>query len=75
MKKIKLKIEENKLNPELKAGDKILAETIYGRKKGYIFKNLSPYNEFRLMEAKTGHEVVVGIKWFTYEKSTYLWEE
>ena len=41
MKKIKLEIEEGKLNIELQAGDKILVESLYGRKKGYIFKNLS----------------------------------
>lgn len=75
MKKIKLEIKEGKLNIELQAGDKILVENLYGRKKGYIFKSLSPHNEFRLLEAKTQHEVVVGIKWFTYEKNSYLWEE
>lgn len=72
--KTELKVTDSKLNIELKAGDKILV-IVDGKKKGYIFKELSPHKEYRLSEVKTNTKIVVGLKWFTYEKSSYLWEE
>ncbi len=73
--KTRLKIENDMLNIELKPGDKILVELLNGKKKGYIFNELSPHKEYRLSEVKTNTKIVVGLKWFTYEKNSYLWEE
>lgn len=73
--KTKLKIENDKLNIELKPGDKILVELLNGKKKGYIFNEVSSHNEYRLFEVKANSKIVVGLKWFTYEKNAYLWEE
>ena len=73
--KKELKIIDGKLNIELKKGDKILVELFNGRKKGYIFEELSPHKEYRLYEVKAGFKIVVGIRWFNYDKSSYLWEE
>lgn len=73
--KKELKIIDNELNIELKKGDKILVELFNGKKKGYVFEELSFHKEYRLSEAKTGSKIVVGIRWFNYEKSSYLWEE
>lgn len=73
--KIELKVTDNKLNIELKAGDKILV-ILGSKKKGYIFKELSQYKEYRIKEAKTGMNIVVGINWFVNNgKKSYLWEE
>lgn len=73
--KKELKIIDNELNIKLKKGDKILVELFSGKKKGYIFEDLSLHNEYRLSDVKTGSKIVVGIKWFSYEKNSYLWEE
>ena len=73
--KKELKIINNELNIELKRGDKILVEPFNGKKQGYIFEELSLHKEYRLSEVKTGSKIVVGIKWFNYDKSSYLWEE
>ena len=74
--KTKLKIENDKLNIELKPGDKILVELLNGKKKGYIFNELSPHKEYRIMEAKTKMNIVVGVNWFINNgKKSYLWEE
>lgn len=73
--KTELKIIDSKLNIELKAGDKILV-IVDGKKKGYIFKELSQHKEYRIMEAKTGMNIVVGVNWFINNgKKSYLWEE
>ena len=63
--KTRLKIENDKLNIELKPGDKVLVELLNGKKKGYIFNELSIHKEYRLSEVKTNTKIVVGIKWFT----------
>ncbi len=73
--KKELKIINNELNIELKRGDKILVEPFNGKKQGYIFEELSLHKEYRLSEVKTGSKIVVGIRWFNYEKNSYLWEE
>ena len=73
--KTKLTVKNDKLNIELKPRDKILVELLNGKKKGYIFNELSPHKEYRLSEAKTNAKIVVGLKWFTYEKNSYLWED
>lgn len=75
MQKKELKIINNELNIELKRGDKILVEPFNGKKQGYIFEELSFHKEYRLSEVKTGSKIVVGIRWFNYEKNSYLWEE
>lgn len=75
MQKKELKIINNELNIELKRGDKILVEPFNGKKQGYIFEELSLHKEYRLSEVKTGSKIVVGIRWFNYEKNSYLWEE
>lgn len=75
MQKKELKIINNELNIELKRGDKILVEPFNGKKQGYIFEELSLHKEYRLSEVTTGSKIVVGIKWFNYEKTSYLWEE
>lgn len=73
--KKELKVINNELNIELKRGDKILVELFNGKKQGYIFEELSLHKEYRLSEVKTGSKIVVGIRWFNYDKSSYLWEE
>lgn len=73
--KTELKVTDSKLNIELKAGDKILV-IVNGKKKGYIFNELSPHKEYRIMEAKTKMNIVVGVNWFVNNrKKSYLWEE
>lgn len=73
--KTELKVTDSKLNIELKAGDKILV-IVDGKKKGYIFRELSPHKEYRIREAKTGMNIVVGVNWFVNNgKKSYLWEE
>lgn len=73
--KTELKVTDSKLNIELKAGDKILV-IVDGKKKGYIFRELSPHKEYRIREAKTKMNIVVGVNWFVNNgKKSYLWEE
>ena len=49
--KTELKVTDSKLNIELKAGDKILV-IVDGKKKGYIFRELSPHKEYRIRKPK-----------------------
>lgn len=71
-----LKVTDSKLNIELKAGDKILIISNDNTKQGFIFKELSTHKEYRIREAKTGLNIVVGVNWFVNNgKKSYLWEK
>ena len=72
--KTEIKLVDGKLNIDLKVGDKILVERANER-KGYIFNGISPFEEYRLKETKTGNNITVGVNWFVIDKRSYLWEE
>lgn len=71
---MEIKIIDNKLNVELKEGDRLLSESNLVGKRKYIFKRISNNFEYHLINEENC-EVVVGIKWFNNpNKRTFLLE-